>query len=588
MALSLKKPVSDGAAPGPKRNAKVLKPAKPRKQQFILFVGDEGAILVYMEGSTVVRRLFAPTATEEHTHAMVELMQQHPRASVSMIFDVIDQQYVRQTFPPVSALSVEGLVKRRLDRDFPPEDLCGSLRIGREETARKDWVYLLISLANTANFQQWLDLIVEQPNYFSGVYLLPVECQQIIPLLAGVMPERPQTNVIWHMLISHHKVGGFRIVVLRDGRLAFTRVTQAVGEAVSNVIAGNVEQEIQNTIEYIRRLGYSEVQGLEIFAILSSEVRDAIDTTRINAAAINLLSPINVAEALDLNQAALAADRFGDVVMASSFALVHKPVLRLYPAYAKKVDQLVKARMGAKVAGALLGLLFLCLGGSTVLSGISAKSHIQDVEQSIKNDEGNLLSLKAEADKLGEKSVLKNDIATFYSTLLPEGYAPLGVIQDLAALRTPDVTVDEWEWAWPGTLTQDGSGGLLLGANASQAPQAAPPQGVKGPAGPISVRVKATLSGRFPDNETLIVRVNQYKAHIENALKHYVAVINNQEFSNANNSGKVSVALSEDGAVNSDQTGGAEKTTLLDLTVTGPKPKEEKNADTQPQPAGAL
>lgn len=585
MALSLKKTASDSAAPKLPKGAKSLKPTKPRKQQFILFVGDEGAILVYMEGATVVRRLFAPTATEEHTHAMTELMQQHPKAPVSMIFDVIDQQYVRQTFPPVSALSVEGLVKRRLDRDFPPEDLVGSLRIGREDTARKDWAYLLISLANTANFQQWLDLVVEQPNYFSGVYLLPVECQQIIPLLAAVMPERPQTNMIWHMLISHHKVGGFRIVVLRDGKLAFTRVTQAVGEAVSSVIAGNIEQEIQNTIEYIRRLGYSEVQGLEVFAILSGEVRDAIDATRISAAAINLLSPIDVAEALDLKQAALAADRFGDVVMASSFALIRKPVLRLYPAYAKKLDQLVKARLAVKAGGVLLGLAFLGLGVSTVLDGVSAQGHVRDAEQAIRNEEATLQNLKTQSDKLGEKSILKSDVANFYSTLLPEEYSPLSGIKDLASLRTPDVNVDEWEWSWASTLTQDGSGGLQLGANASQAPQqASSPQGT-GPAGPITVRVKATLLGNFPDNETLIVRVNQYKAHIENALTDYVAVINNQEFNSASNSGKVSVALSEDAS--GAQAGGDEKATILDITVTGPKPKVAE-AGAQPQPEGGL
>lgn len=584
MALSLKKTTSDGAAPAVKKGAKALKPAKPRKQQFILFVGDDGAILVYMEGGTVIRRLFAPTAKDEHTHAMVELMQQHPKAPVSMMFDVIDQQYVRQTFPPVSAMSVEGLVRRRLERDFPPEDLCGSLRIGREDTARKDWIYLLISLANTANFQQWHDLIIEQPNYFLGIYLFPVECQQIISLLANVMPERPQTNVIWRMLISHHKVGGFRMVVLRDGRLAFTRVTQAIGEAVGSVIAGNVEQEIQNTVEYIRRLGYSEVQGLEIFAVLASEVRDAIDTTRINAAAINLLCPIDVAEALGLQQAALAADRFGDVVMASSFAFVQKPTLRLYPAYAKKIDQLVKARLGAKVGGALLGLALLFMGGATVIEGMSASGHIKEAEQALKGDEASLLSLKEQADKLGENTVLKNDVATFYSTLLPEGYTPLGALKDLAALRMPDVSVDEWEWSWPSTLTPDTAGGVQLGAAASKPPQAAS-AGTAAPAGPISVRVKATLLGRFLDNETLLVRVNQYKAHIEDALKEYVAVIGNQEFSSANSSGKVSVALSEDPAAT--QSGTAEKATVLDITVTGPKPKDAQAGGAQPQQAGA-
>src|SRR5688572_30641217 len=137
MALALKRKPKEG---GQKARSSAPKLSKGKKEHFTLFVGDDGAILVYMEGRTVVRRLFAPTATLDHTRTMTELMAQHPKAPIRILMDVIDQQYIRQTFPPVSPLSVGGLVDRRLKRDFPAEDLKGAIRLGREATARKDWI----------------------------------------------------------------------------------------------------------------------------------------------------------------------------------------------------------------------------------------------------------------------------------------------------------------------------------------------------------------------------------------------------------------------------------------------------------------
>ncbi len=584
MPLSLKKRAEVGAPARGERPARAKKAKAPgaKKQQFILFVGDDGAILVFMEGKTVQRRLFAPTAAEEHTRTIIDLMNQHPKAPISLLFDVIDQQYVRQSFPPVSPLSVQGLVKRRLDRDFAAEDLRGALRVGREDTARKDWIYLLIALTNTPNYQQWVDLVVEQPNHLSGLHLVPVEGQGFIPMLAASMPNRPEVPAVWQLLISHHKVSGLRIIVLRDGKLAFTRVSQAVGEAVAAVIAGNVEQEIQNTIEYIRRLGYTESSGLEVFALLAAEVRDSIDVKRVNASAIHLLSPLDVAEALGLHQAALAADRFGDVVMASAFALNKKHVLRLYPAYAKKLDQLYKARLGAKAAAALLVLLMVGLTAKNVIGGFSASAEIRQTKASIAQNDPVIASLNKEVENLGVAVNLKNDVAAFYEKMKPLEYTPLGALKDMAALRTDEAKIDEWKWTRPSNLPDQ---------NGNMPPPASPPaDGSAAPVGPITIEAKVILQGNYLDNQMIMEAVAGYRTHIESALKEYVPVINNSEFG-ADSASKISVALTPGTppatTSNPDSGGTSAGTTspTLQITLTGPK-APEANANGEPSNGG--
>ncbi|MFO0069259.1 MAG: hypothetical protein ACK529_03675, partial [Alphaproteobacteria bacterium] len=88
-----------------------------RSERFVLLVGDEGAVLVYVNQRRVLRRLFAPSAQPEHVKTIVELLQAHPKVPLRLLVDVVDQQYVRHVFPPVSALGIQKLVDRRLTRE---------------------------------------------------------------------------------------------------------------------------------------------------------------------------------------------------------------------------------------------------------------------------------------------------------------------------------------------------------------------------------------------------------------------------------------------------------------------------------------
>src|SRR4051812_47909467 len=108
-----------------------------RSSKFVLFAGDEGAILIHMQGSSVLKRLFAPNPEPDSTKAFRDLLAAAPQVPLFMLVDMIDQSYVRHDLPPVSALSINRLVKRRLDRDFGVDDLKGAVRLGREKGGRR-------------------------------------------------------------------------------------------------------------------------------------------------------------------------------------------------------------------------------------------------------------------------------------------------------------------------------------------------------------------------------------------------------------------------------------------------------------------
>ncbi len=250
---------------------------KKDKDCFVYFLGDEGAILVFIENGIVTRRLFASSPAPENVRSFVDIFRSNPEVPIYVLVDMIDQSYVRHTLPPVSQLGVGKLVQRRLERDFAADDIKGALILGREEKGRKDWNLLLISLAHGDLLQQWLKVAYEAPNFFGGIYLSPVESDILVQKLSfalhgkngeesafgggasfvdklkkisfgkiknGGVAEKSAKGVEWQVFVSHNKVTGLRQVVLRNGVMVFTRMTQLVEEQNNEITAASMEQEI--------------------------------------------------------------------------------------------------------------------------------------------------------------------------------------------------------------------------------------------------------------------------------------------------------------------------------------------------------
>ena len=415
-----------------------------KEKAFVLLIGDEGAILVFMEGPKVVRRLFAMSPKPSHTEAILKLLQTNPKVPITILVDNIDQQYVRQSFPPVSSLSVKNLVQRRIDRDFQAEDLNGYLPVGRDKIGRKEWHFLLISLAKTEILSEWIDLIIELPTPFKGIYLAPVEATEYIPNLFNAVGTNSTSE--WQLLLTHNKISGYRQVVLHNGKIVFTRVAQATDDAIPAVIAGNIEQEIISTLEYLKRLEFDEDAGLDMITITSSEVCESLDLKRFNLGETKKLSPLDVANALNLEQAALSADRFGDVVMACAFIRAKKHVLKFTTVYAKALDKLYSAKKGVKIAGSLMIVALVGLSVQNVLTVVENKSLTNTSIEKRQALGAELSSLQKKVEGLDKNLAFKSAVVAMYDTYIKKETQPLAFAAALMPHLTPEERLVSLEW----------------------------------------------------------------------------------------------------------------------------------------------
>lgn len=583
MAFKRKKEAVEGAAPTAPKPPKAPKAAKApkapkaskaskrakegdaaapkaksgRKQRFVIIIGDDGAILVYMQGSTVVRRLFAPSAQPDHTASIIELMQTHPNVPLYILADVMDQQYVRHTFPPVSSLSVSGLVKRRLDRDFQAEDLKGSLPLGRDKTGRKEWNYLLIALASTPLMQQWLEMLVELPNELKGIYLVPVESQQYIGALKKAIGG---PALSWQLLVTHNKVSGFRQVVLREGKLVFTRVTQAIDDGVAAVIAGNIEQEIINTLEYLRRLGFTDNAQIEMFVITAQEVKETLDLNRFKAGGAHVVTPLDIADALGLQQAALSADRFGDVVMAAWFGIAKKRVLKFLTVYAQRLSKIYAARRGLLTV-AVLGAL--ALTGMSIMNGIQYvgdSNEASQIESQRAPLQAQMNTVKQTLDGLDKGIAFKAAVVSVKDAFLKNTVSPLQFAADLAKLMTPEQRVASINWDNP--IPAEGSSPT-----------------------PPTAKVTIEFVGTYTDVENLTKSVDGFIAELKKQMPRYTITAAPYPWLTSSTS-SMEISFGQQQANAPAITQGQVK---VDLTFVGPNPEGEAAPDASvPPPDGVM
>ncbi len=419
-------------------NLKTILPLE--KRRFVLSVGDEGAILTLINGAKLELRLFANAPTSPD---LAKTLASNPTIPVYILVDVLDQAYLQHTLPPVSPLNIGKLVARRLEKDFAEQDIKAAIKLYREKSGRKDWNYLFVSVNNIPPFSDWIEAVVEAPNPFGGIYLLPIEAEGFLKKLSATNLPKGEKQPPWQVLVSHNRVGGFRQIVFKNNKVLFTRIAQPIGGLAPDVIAGNIEQETLNTVEYIRRLGFSDNSELDIYIIASEEVKAVLELSSLQARNISVLTPFDVATQLKLSNAAEKSDRFGDVVFATNFVASKQKNLKLNTPYTKKLDQLAMAQRFSYLA-AFAAIPAIILMSVVNIFGIFAMQEKVDQalqqKQRAQQDLDSKNAARAELPPDGDTVV---DVVRLNAKLTEESFLPFNFLSKFARVKGVNINVED-------------------------------------------------------------------------------------------------------------------------------------------------
>ncbi len=339
----------------------------------VLMVGDEGVALYATTGKGMERENSisweVPNFEDQLTDAL-EL--QNTAKSVLVLFDSADQAYKNEEIPgTIGALNKGNFVKRKAMQLFPSHPIRAALEIkptGKKRRSASDNVsYLFAALPENDRLDRIGQALLKSGVPISGFGLLPIESSGLVQELAkkvfgtkqkvkGGRTEQ-KSGSRWAAIIGQHETGARRQVFIKDGNLAFTRLTPTSEAGVSGAgWAEEVMQEFKGTLAYISRIGYNINDGLDLIVICGDIEKEFFDPKAMPVTNFKCMNTSEALRQLGVKSVGLEKTNFADAVHAAWSA--KKSVLKL-PIRVPSIHRIMAPRLTARVASVMLVLTAL-------------------------------------------------------------------------------------------------------------------------------------------------------------------------------------------------------------------------------------
>ena len=314
--------------------------------RFILTIGDEGATLVMMRGNTVLDAIFVGPESEDGLGTLRSYVDKDPRARVLVAADVLEQMYREDQMPKVGRFDRGNVMRRRLDIAFPQDRLRAALPLASGKV-------LFASLPETEAIAQWVEFLESLSNPIIGFCLMPLESASIAAELGPA--GNADGGQVWRVMVTQQATSGFRQIFETEDRMLVTRLAQRpTAEMTPQIIAQLIERELRSSISYVKRLGYSEQDRLDLIVLAEPEVCQAVEERDLPISSLTAYTPYQAGLLLGIGEVAPEESGLSDVLHARWMAAKRKPMVVLpTPKLREKLLQDQIFKMGFAAAAAL-------------------------------------------------------------------------------------------------------------------------------------------------------------------------------------------------------------------------------------------
>jgi cell division protein FtsL len=390
-----------------------------KKNTFQVSIGEEGAVVVYTQSGYAQAKIFVKSTEQADTEKLRELLSHDRDAMIYIYIDTLDQSYVQRSLPAVSAMGVNKVAQKRLEKEIPKGHLKACVQIGRAPSGRKDWIYTFISSGIEPPISTWIEFFLPFHNVIAGIYFLPIEIYSVVTklkalaqkenqfqqkdkrsglgkFLSFLQPTASTNSGRWEVYLSQNKTGGFRQAAFQDGKIIFSRLLNNINDPSPDVVAGNIEQEVANSIEYMTRLSLGAEQEVDVYLILSSEILRYLRKEKIKATNLFTYSPFELANKIKVPEAASEKDKFIDPTLLTALSKVKSKIMTLHTPITEKVynaTQIIN----------YIGLTFVFLIPVMIVFIIYFANNIFDLKASIVQVKNQALNFQVQVNEQKKK-----------------------------------------------------------------------------------------------------------------------------------------------------------------------------------------
>ncbi len=480
----------------------------------VILLGNDGAVLFGPGAGGGMEReaTVAWSAADFTTQLAGALTRRNAGSPVVVLFDGADQAYRKEeSIPKLSSFDRPRFIQRKLDQAFPNYPVRASFAIPAATKGAQP-SYLFAGVPETDNIDKVSAALLEAGVPVSGFGLLPLESAGLVSALSDKLFSPRLKKSRWAVLVSQHENGGLRQVVVKDGRLALTRMTPASGQSGAGWV-DDVADEFRATLNYIARFGYTADDGLDVIVICGDSEKELFDQKQMPVTNFRCIKAGDALTAIGARGRGLGDANYGDIVHAAWAA---KKSALTSPIAVPSLQKILAPRQTMRyVTMALMASLVLLVGlvGWTYVQIMPLQTEISDKQMQKTRFAGEL----AEQDKaiaalpvppLMARKTLAVDDALNTGTV---NFSPIFTL--LKKSLTDDIVVQQM------TFVHDPQG--VREAPQGQAKPAADPHGL------LTVTLKFTVAGNLA-LEDRVARAEALAQTLRGAFPGYSVEITSQ------------------------------------------------------------
>lgn len=357
------------------------------KNNIVVTIGNQKTIITSHDRIGPREKFLIEELNDDAKKKLNIFFAKNRRLPIYVLLDTTDQSYKRKQYPNIHEsrhtikrdLAAEGtknvvtnyVILKNVQEKLPNQ----KINIGKMDC-------LLISAPLSENTLAWLDLLTDMPNRIVGIYMVPIEVQNVYNImekklamslkkeeLAKKKPTSPSPkttankNNIYYFTLQTRSSGTRQIVLSKHG-VIFTRIIN-LNFSQSNFVA-EYEKDVHSTFEYLRRiLPNLKLSDLKIINVLPEVATNRLKTLADSQIHIKNYSPHLFAKEIGYEKLLPADEEFCDILVSRIFSQGKKclkfvtPKITLLEKFFLGVRSFFYANVIAVIALTLTAGLFL-------------------------------------------------------------------------------------------------------------------------------------------------------------------------------------------------------------------------------------
>ena len=321
----------------------------------ILIVGNDGAQLYLVSGKKISLYGDFLTSSETLTDELRTAFSA-VKAPLLVLLDVVEQQYRKETIPSVGKFDRTKVIQRKLLMAFPQQEMRAFLPLTQKPGDAEGLTLLFAALSVGPVIEKIMAAILGSEIFVSGVGLLPLESTSLVNKMVQLTHDRAKisNDTRWSILMTYHKTGGLRQIVVKDGELALTRLTPlSANPNDARALTEEMSREFNSTLIYLSRFGYIPTDGLDLIVVSSAAVCQHFRQLPLPVTHLYPLTQDEACQLLGVTPTGTDSFVFSDIIHAVWGGLQRKVSV---PLTAPIVNKVKSIRQGVRAAIILLFL----------------------------------------------------------------------------------------------------------------------------------------------------------------------------------------------------------------------------------------